>query len=77
VSTNLERFIRWLSPAWACRREQFRAVLRQMQENGSASGRRQSDHSGWTRLDNPNNPLSPERLAGYGGDRDRRRQWFR
>ena len=76
MSTNLERFIRGLSPAWACRRAQFREALRQMQENGSASGRRQSDHSGWTRLEDPNNPLSPERLDGQSGDRDRRRQWF-
>jgi hypothetical protein len=75
----LERIIWWLSPAWYYRREQFRGALRQVQENASVSSRRQSDHTGWTRWDDPNNSLSPERLAGYhgDGDRDRRRQWFR
>lgn len=69
----LERLIRWLSPAWAYRRAQFREALRLCEE--AEQPRRRSDDGGWLRLDDPNNPLNPDRITPPRQAEPERRRW--
>jgi hypothetical protein len=59
-SNWLDRLIAAVAPAWAYRRSRFREALRVEAE--PADARRGTDDGGWMSIENPNNPLNPDRM---------------
>ena len=69
----LDKAIAYCSPAWAYKRRQYRAALKQAQQPVEP---RRPDRGGWVGIDDERNPLNPNNLERARAERLAGKRWL-